>query len=38
MKKLILLIVLLLSGFYLENQAEKVNQEQNYKTETTRGK
>lgn len=37
MKKLLLLIVLLLFGFYLENKAEEVNQEQHYKTEISQG-
>lgn len=35
MKKSLLLIVLLLLGFFLQSQSEKVNQEKNYTTETT---
>ncbi|GEM_PF-956808 len=35
MKKSLLLIALLLLGFFLQSQSEKVNQEKNYTTETT---
>ncbi|MFT7148818.1 MAG: hypothetical protein ACI82Q_000672 [Nonlabens sp.] len=38
MKKSLLLIVLLLLGFFLQSQSEKVNQEKHYKTETAQGK